>query len=402
LKNILSLYDNKISKRLTEATRINESDFFATTLPNIQNVKLHIFFNTWFHIKKQLISKINIISNFHRKNDIYSGLFSVLIETSKACSFVVIFVIALSKVVANKITYGELTAIIAYSAMIFKPSDSFMFGYKMLTQWSIHFNRVNNLTNFYNPNAEKNPHNKIMLNSIDAIEVKNLMLPYKNEEKKKISFEIKPTERLGIVGISGEGKSTIIKVLTKLKSCSDESIKINGKYSLADIDDTSYYSKMNILLQDNYIFNDDLESNLTLNKSESFSSDYKELITSLGIDKLKSRKFGENGNLISGGEKQRITLARFLLRKDYNFFILDEPLLNLDSINLNNSLNLLSQQLTSKTGVIISHDFKIIKKLCTRIIVIDNSEIIENDTFENLSKNNKLFSKLYREHTDEK
>ena len=117
---------------------------------------------------------------------------------------------------------------------------------------------------------------------------------------------------------------------------------------------------------------------------------YEEVIENLNLAALSERKLGADGAFVSGGEKQKIAFGRFLLKEGYDFFILDEPFTNLDSINENKLLSFAKQKLEGKTGLIISHKFNILTLLTDRLIVIDNDSSVTEGKHESFPPSNLL------------
>ncbi len=132
-----------------------------------------------------------------------------------------------------------------------------------------------------------------------------------------------------------------------------------------------------------------------MNSEYYIEEEYQEICDNLELNKLKGRNLGENGCFISGGEKQRIAIARFLLKKDYDFFIIDEPLTSLDSKNEKILLDILKENTNNKTGLIISHKFNILNTLANYFYVINDSVVKEKGTHEQLSSSKGLYRELY-------
>jgi len=123
---------------------------------------------------------------------------------------------------------------------------------------------------------------------------------------------------------------------------------------------------------------------------------YENIIKELELEKLGNRKLGQRGKKISGGEKNRVCMARFLLPEHNGPFIIDEPFTSLDAISEEKNLKILKKYIKNKNGIIISHKINIIKELADEIIVIDKGKIIEKGTHDELIQNQKLYSKIHK------
>jgi ATP-binding cassette subfamily B protein len=214
------------------------------------------------------------------------------------------------------------------------------------------------------------------------------------------SLNIKKGEKIGIVGISGTGKSTLFKLLLKLYNPDKGEIKFDN-ISLKDIKRTSYIKNITIAPQETELFNLSLKDNIIIGNKK---TDEKKLKKSLeiahvndflyklpkGIDSL----IGEKGTRLSGGEKQRVGIARAIYRNS-NLLLLDEATSHLDTISENKIQDALHKSLQDITAIVIAHRLSTIKGM-DRIIVIRNGKIIEQGNFKNLINNKKDFYELWK------
>lgn len=124
---------------------------------------------------------------------------------------------------------------------------------------------------------------------------------------------------------------------------------------------------------------------------------YETLVQQLGLEKLGTRRLGSEGRSISGGEKAKVALARFLLRGHSAFFILDEPFTNIDILSLEHCMAVFQQFCRHQNGIIISHDLSVIKRLCDSVLVLEPDGNPLTGTFEDLLLHSKIFRALYDE-----
>ena len=173
---------------------------------------------------------------------------------------------------------------------------------------------------------------------------------------------LKIGKHYSLIGISGAGKSTFINVLLGLqKSETGEIYFLNEKNSLKRINLLSHiawYSQtaeiLNLSLAENIFLGDEVNE-----------SEFEFYIRELSLEKLNDRILGSNGEGISGGERQRVALARFLHRlASKDFFIIDEGFYSVDAVMKEKMLSLVSEKIKDKTGICISHDENVLKKLC--------------------------------------
>jgi ATP-binding cassette subfamily B protein len=219
------------------------------------------------------------------------------------------------------------------------------------------------------------------------------------EVLKKISFTAAPGTLTGIVGPSGAGKSTISGLIPRLYDVTDGSISINGK----DIREYSIKSLRNVIgvvTQDSHMFHDSILVNLKYAKADASLAEIEEacrsariwdFITSLpnGLDTV----VGERGHRLSGGEKQRLAIARLLLKQP-SLVILDEATAHLDSENEAMVQAALKEALTGRTSIVIAHRLSTIAQ-ADQILVIDKGEIVERGTHEQLVEKHGLYFDLF-------
>ena len=219
------------------------------------------------------------------------------------------------------------------------------------------------------------------------------------EVLKNISFTAAAGTLTGIVGPSGAGKSTISGLIPRLYDVTSGSISING----TDIRQYSIKSLRNVIgvvTQDSHMFHDSIFVNLQYAKADASLAEIEEacrsariweFITSLpnGLDTV----VGERGHRLSGGEKQRLAIARLLLKQP-SLVILDEATAHLDSENEAMVQAALKEALTGRTSIVIAHRLSTIAH-ADQILVIDKGEIVERGTHEELVEKHGLYFDLF-------
>ena len=222
------------------------------------------------------------------------------------------------------------------------------------------------------------------LKNIDKIEFINVSFSYPEINRKIIenmNLTINFKDKIGLVGESGIGKSTLIRLLLRFYDVTSGQILINGidikEYSLQDL-----RQRIGTLEQDTFLFNDSIAANIALGKPKATKEEIVKAAQMAGIHELIIRlpgqydtMMGELQNRLSGGEKQRIGIARVLL-VDPDFLVMDEPTSSLDVINEKGLLKTLAEQFENKTWLIVSHRPSSLTG-CDRVIKLENKQIYE-------------------------
>lgn len=222
------------------------------------------------------------------------------------------------------------------------------------------------------------------LNFVKFLKLNQVSFSYKNREKKilnKINFLINKNDYIGIVGESGGGKSTLIDIVSGLLKPTNGEIIIDGK-KINNLKNTNWLDKIGYLTQKNNLLDESILTNITLefDKNKIDKKLIDEIIDKTGlsefINKLPEKintQVGENGLYISGGEKQRIGIARLLYDKK-EILIFDESTSNLDNKNKNKFIKIINQLSKEKTIIIISHDETVINN-CEKKYIIKDGKI---------------------------
>ena len=245
---------------------------------------------------------------------------------------------------------------------------------------------------FTYPNAQQ-----ISLASLEAASLPEVR--DSEEILKGISFTALPGTVTALVGPSGAGKTTISALLPRLYDVTSGSITIDG-HDLRDLTLTSLRDSIGVVMQDSHLFHDTISANLRYAKSDATIDEMKaacqaaqiwDLITSLpnGVETM----VGERGHRLSGGEKQRLAIARLLL-KSPSIVILDEATAHLDSENEELVQSALATALQGRTSIVIAHRLSTVMS-ADQIIVLENGLIRERGKHEELIRTGGLYSELF-------
>lgn len=242
---------------------------------------------------------------------------------------------------------------------------------------------------------------------IETLEFNNVTFTYPKAEKpvlKNVSFSIRRGEKISIVGLNGAGKSTLVKLICRMYKADSGEIKINGK-SIYDYDYGSYMKGISAVFQDYRLFNFTIGENISCQDRNADNAKINRLIEEVGLgEKIASLKEGinsrfgkeydKNGIEMSGGEGQKVAIARALY-KESSMVILDEPASALDPISEAEIYEKFNSLVEDKTAIYISHRMSS-SVFCDRILIIDGGCVADFDTHEHLmKKTDSLYYKLF-------
>ena len=245
-----------------------------------------------------------------------------------------------------------------------------------------------------------------MVPAVPRITFENVSFTYPDQERpifRNVSFEVKPGEKIGIVGLNGSGKTTLMKLLCRLYDPTEGRILLDG----TDITSIPYeeYSKMiSIVFQDFFLFAYSVRENILFDaeldekmlEKSIRQSGLEEKISSLpnGIETSVYKKIDSSGIEFSGGEGQKLALARAIY-KNAKILILDEPTSALDPMAEYELFSKLYDFSAKKTTFFISHRLSS-TVFCDRILVVSNATVAEEGTHEELMQKKGIYAQLYK------
>jgi len=238
------------------------------------------------------------------------------------------------------------------------------------------------------------------------IELNNVVFDYEKDDNEKhtidnLSLTINEGETVALVGPSGGGKTTIAQLINRFWDVDDGSISIGG-INIKEIPHKVLNDRISFVFQDSSLFKDTIYNNITMGRDftkEEVMNAVKEAQCEEIIEKLHDgldTVLKEEGLYLSGGEQQRIALARALL-KDAPIIILDEATAFTDPENELQVQKAINQITKNKTVLTIAHRLSTIRNV-DKILVINEGKLIESGTHEELVNNNGLFSKMWKEY----
>ncbi len=243
---------------------------------------------------------------------------------------------------------------------------------------------------------------KTIENLKGSIEFKNVTFTYNNDEKlfKKLNLKISPNQMVGIVGKSGQGKSTILNLIGKLYDISDGEILIDD-VNIAELSESALRDNVSIVMQTPYIFNMSIMDNMLLvnpkaTKKQIYNACKKAQIHDFifALPKKYDSLVGENGVVLSGGQRQRLAIARALL-KNSKIILFDEATSALDNESQGKIKEVMDSLKYDHTLIVVAHRLSTVVD-CDKILVLDNNKIIAEGTHKQLIKSCNVYKELYK------
>ena len=241
------------------------------------------------------------------------------------------------------------------------------------------------------------------------IEFKNIFFKYTDSNVQAlsgISFVIKPKSSLGIIGVTGSGKTTALKLITRSYNISSGEILLDD-HSLNKIDLIHLRENIGVVPQDSFLFSDTIINNIRFGNEKASKKEIEKVCEIAGIHKeiLKFKDqyntmLGERGVNLSGGQKQRVCIARALVKKP-KILIMDDCLSALDTETEEKIIKSLNEFIKDTTTIISSHRISSIQNL-DKIIVLNDGKIIQKGSHEELINENGYYKQLYFKQLTEK
>lgn len=296
------------------------------------------------------------------------------------------------------ITLGEITAIIIFINMLFRPLRQLADRFNTLQMGMVASERVFNILNTKATIEDKGT--KKLADVKGEIEFRNVDFGYKPDELilKAVSFKVTPGETLALVGATGAGKSTVINLLSRFYEINSGQICIDGT-DIKELDLASLRDNLAVVLQDVFLFSDSIYNNITLNKDIS-RQEVEEAAAFIGVDEFieslpESYDYNvrERGTMLSVGQRQLLAFLRAYV-SDPSVLILDEATSSIDTHSELLIQKAIDKITEGRTSVIIAHRLATIKK-ADKILVMDKGRIVEEGTHDELLKQNGYYTRLY-------
>ena len=300
----------------------------------------------------------------------------------------------------HNLTVGDITVMVALLGKMYMPVNSLL---NIQVEWIRSMSLFTRIFNYFDipPEIESAPDAVTPETVTGNVEFSHVSFAYEEPKRilKDISFRLEAGKSIAIVGPSGSGKSTIINLIPRLYDVSEGSVTFDG-IDVRKLDLQFLRSQVGVVSQETYLFNGTIRENLLYAKEDATEAEMIEALKKANIYDFVAKQeqgldtqVGNRGLKLSGGEKQRISIARILL-KNPTIFIFDEATSALDSISEQKIQEAIDPIIESKTSILIAHRLSTILA-ADEILVVKDGMIVERGQHKDLVNAGGVYQELY-------
>ena len=341
------------------------------------------------------------------KLTVSQSLYTLGVQTATAAGLSLILGVGAWHVMNGKLSVGELIVVLTYIASVYQPLEQISTTVGMIHEELVQFNSSLDLLEI-EPEVKEKP-GAIELERVRGwVAVETVSFAYSSRKRtlEDVSFRVAPGERVAVVGHTGAGKSTLMSLLIRFYDPKQGRITLDG-VDMRDVTLASLRNQISVVLQEPLLFSGTIGENIrygSLGASDeeienaARAANSHDFIAALpdGYDTV----LGERGAQISGGERQRICVARAFLR-NAPILILDEPTSSIDSKTEGVILDSLEDLMEGRTSFMIAHRLSTVRH-ADQILVMENGKIVERGTHEDLVDHGGVYSQLHVAQTRER
>ena len=341
------------------------------------------------------------------KLTVSQSLYTLGVQTTTAAGISLVLGVGAWHVIQGKISLGELIVMMTYIASVYQPLEQLSLTVGTIHEQLVQFNASLDLLDT-EPEVTEKPDAVELGRPQGRVTAQGVSFTYQGRKAtlSDISFHARPGERVAIVGHTGAGKSTLMSLLIRFYDPKAGRIELDG-VDLRDLKLDSLRDQISVVLQEPLLFSGTIEENIRYGKLEASAEQIRDAARAAnahdfieGLPAGYNTVLGERGAQISGGERQRICVARAFL-KDAPILILDEPTSSIDSKTERVILDALDDLMEGRTSFTIAHRLSTVRHV-DQILVMSEGRIVERGTHEDLIRGGGIYGQLYEAQTRER
>jgi ATP-binding cassette subfamily B protein len=341
------------------------------------------------------------------KLTVSQSMYTLGVQTATAAGASLIMGVGAWHVIEGKISVGELIVLLTYITSVYQPLEQISGTVGTIHEQLVQFNASLALLDT-EPEVREKPEAIDLGRSQGRVTAEHVSFAYEGRKQtlEDISFEAEPGERVAVVGHTGAGKSTLMSLLIRFYDPEAGRFAIDG-VDIRDVKLSSLRDQISVVLQEPLLFSGTIEENIAYGSLGTSRADIEAAARAanahdfiVGLPMGYETVLGERGAQISGGERQRICVARAFL-KDAPILILDEPTSSIDSRTEGVILDALDDLMEGRTSFMIAHRLSTVRH-ADQILVINEGRIAERGTHAQLVAENGIYCRLYEAQTRER
>lgn len=392
-------------KRFLRATNKADSDSNSRAIDSLLNYETVKYYTNEDFEANRYDQNLKQLENAKRKNRIsllvLNGGQALIISVSMTA----MMLLATKGVQSGELTVGDFVLINAFMMQLFIPLGSLGFVYREIKTSLINIEQMFLLLDIKPKINDIKGANDLKITK-GRIQFENVKFDYQGSRKiiQGVDFEISSGQTIAVVGASGSGKSTLVKLLFRFYDPTQGAVLIDGQ-DIKAVTQDSLRKAIGIVPQDTVLFNDSIMENIRYGQTTASDEEVHKAITMAYLDDFiallpdgTQTKVGERGLKLSGGEKQRIAIARTIL-KNPPIMVFDEATSSLDSKSEQMILKAINEITNNTTNLVIAHRLSTVVN-ADKIIVLDQGKIVEQGSHAELLAKDEFYAELWMAQQD--